>query len=255
MYIISKFHDYYDGIMKQGMDKSLVYQRTEETISSKSFLLTLHYYTIYDDLICDRYWIPSSNRKYPVSTDGKIEIEIGLLGFCGHQYLVLLCNHLQSYALQSQIKSCSYQRWLEKLKGLSFENCTKNAFQLIENNLTTPYNSKNYHNKRCISHANVERIFKQYHGTKLNDDFFIELNCPIFLIADGLIIKNPPLQQLDFQCVFNSEECFQEISHYLGNVLTQPDNPSQITDNKVLCSAKGFDVKTSFRKAPTKHKK
>lgn len=255
MYIISKFHDYYDGIMKQGMDKSLIYQRTEETISSKSFLLHRYYQNLSEDWIRNHYWIPKPNRQFPISTDAKIEIKIGLLGFCGHQYLVLLCNHIQNYALQNQIKSCIYQRWLEKLKGFSFENCTKNAFQLIQHDLTTPYNPKSYHSKRCVSQVNIERIFNQHHRTKLSDDFFIELNCPVFLIADGFIIKNPPLQQFDFQCVFNPEACFQELSHYLGNVLTQPDNPSQITDNKVLCSAKGFDVKTSFRKSPTKHKK
>ncbi len=49
MYIISKFHDYYDCLMKQGVDKTLIYHRNEEY--NDNLLGKLGIYRYYQDFI------------------------------------------------------------------------------------------------------------------------------------------------------------------------------------------------------------
>ena len=49
--------------------------------------------------------------------------------------------------------------------------------------------------------------------------------------------------------IMSAEQCYQEISHFLGNVLREnPDTkpPVQVDDKHKIIGA-GFDTKTSFR--------
>lgn len=256
MYIISKFHDYYDCLMKQGVDKTIIYHRNEEYNDSlpRNFALYRYYQEFIKKTVNGYVYFPSlpkaSGHAYSYAT-----IDTGLLGFCGKQYLVILFQYKDIY-----LASCIYSRWLDKLKQIKLESYQKNAYQLIEHHLAEKnktYFYNNYYGGLKVNEKNILATLHHQNAIKISDELFIELDCPLFFICQSyngktLLIKNPPLKQFDFQCVLSPEISFQEISHYISNFLTKRDNPSQITDNKILCAAKGFDIKTSFRKPPSK---
>ncbi|MDD1617658.1 MAG: hypothetical protein LUQ28_14520 [Methylococcaceae bacterium] len=257
MYIISKFHDYYDCLMKQGMDKTLIYHRNEEY--NDNLLGKLGIYRYYQEFlkktVSDYVYLPN-----PVNARGHsysyATIDTGLLGFCGKQYLVIIFQ----YNEMPYLASCIYPRWIDTLKQTKLDGYRKNTYLLIEKSLTEQTKPAFYTNRYgglAVNEKNILTTLNTLNGSKINDELFIELNCPVFFMyqpynGNTVLIKNPPLKPFDFQCVLSPELCFQEIAHYIGNFLTKTDNPLQITDNKILCAAKGFDVKTSFRKPPTK---
>jgi hypothetical protein len=235
--------------MKQGLDKSLIYSRNEEILDCSKNRL---HYDYYQELRT------KTINDYIHTQKSGVSINTGVLGFCGKQYLILFYHHDEINFLVS----CSYPRWVKKLKETKLNDSPKNAYKVIENSLMEKGQYKTFFHHRQelkMTQENILMTLTEYNDKKINDELFIELNCPLFLIyishnnwGKTYLIKNPPLHCLDFQCILRPELCFQEIAHYLGNVLTKRDNPAQITDNKILCAAKGFDVKTSFRKSPSK---
>jgi hypothetical protein len=199
------------------------------------------------------FYLPSLSPSCYANT--YININTGLLGFCGEQYIVMTCQYKDI-----TLASCIYSRWLDKLKQHKIDGYQKNIYQYMDKYLAEKYKKYFYSNYQCelaITEKNMLATINNQQGIKLRDELFIELNCPVFFVyqsycGNTLLIKNPPLKPFDFQCVLGPEMAFQEIALYIGNFLTKRDNPLQITDNKVLCAAKGFDVKTSFRKSSSK---
>ena len=88
-------------------------------------------------------------------------------------------------------------------------------------------------------------------------DFYTAINAPYFIIEplvygsnSAKIIINPPLFEIGFAKIKDPYTTFQSIEMFFNSVLinnSDKDIP-QITDNKVICEAKGFDSKMSFRK-------
>lgn len=250
MRIIAKQADYYDCIMKQGLDKTLLYHRTtEQQILTQHTTAYRYYQQFKERTINDYVHLPEIK---PNQLSHYLTVDTGLLGFCGQQYLIISCQYQTI-----NISSSSYSRWLDKLKEnhITPHHC---LYDLLHDYL---YNKQKQYSRQRRAYITIDgkeklilSSFKQDNAIKLPDELFIELNCPVFLIytphhSQTTLIKNPLLKPLDFQCLLNPQQCFQEIAMYLGNFLTQKDNPKQITDNKVLCAAKGFDIKTSFRKS------
>jgi len=82
----------------------------------------------------------------------------------------------------------------------------------------------------------------------------LEFNAPYFKIKPryySFIYEIYPnfdsLQKIKFYKVMDINQTYQEIDMYLNSVLIVNKEYPQITDNKVLIEAKGFDLKTSFR--------
>lgn len=62
---------------------------------------------------------------------------------------------------------------------------------------------------------------------------------------------NPCLKDAQFIRKMNPHTCFQELSMFIGGVMAHNDTPEPV-DNKYKIIAHGFDLKDSFRKGPTK---
>jgi hypothetical protein len=83
-----------------------------------------------------------------------------------------------------------------------------------------------------------------------NDKFFVELECPVWLMRfyerspNGLL--NPLLKELGFERIKNAVSAFQEISMYLANILVEQKTVDSV-DDKYRIQQHGFDLKESFR--------
>lgn len=76
--------------------------------------------------------------------------------------------------------------------------------------------------------------------------------CPIFQIErhwwDGCrAYLNPNLSLLEFQKVYPPFQAYQKIRMFLGS-FAEPEKPIPVISNNDMIEAKGFDLKSSFRK-------
>jgi hypothetical protein len=70
----------------------------------------------------------------------------------------------------------------------------------------------------------------------------------IFRVTRDYITINPNLSELMFYRKFPTNLAFQELEMYLGSVLCANEDNIPTISNKDMIQAKGFDLKTSFRK-------
>ena len=96
---------------------------------------------------------------------------------------------------------------------------------------------------------------KMYLGgeSQLAIDLCKKYSQPVLLISGDptptVRDRIPILRDLGFGSIMPAEQCYQEISHFLGNVLCDsPDTkPPVEVDDKFKIIGAGFDTKTSFR--------
>lgn len=115
--------------------------------------------------------------------------------------------------------------------------------------------------KRSVSKK--EQIEKEYRDLIGIDslDFYVRINAPYFLVepfnsyrSDVVrLVLNPPLFEIGFAKIRDPYSTFQSIEMFFNTILINRNDKDapQITDNKVICEAKGFDSKISFRKRKT----
>lgn len=215
MKIISPFKDYYDWVAGKygGGDPRLVYKRTK--IDGKNiencFIRVIISGRSYDlsTLNADRY------RR------GKSTYNFNFLIFCGRQYLV--------------VKNGDATNILSEDKHPDLWEILNRTPKRIASLLANPTSIDFYFGKQTQF---AENLCKQY-------------DQPVLLIVDGGMVSNriPVLQDVGFASIMSAEQCYQEISHFLGNVLREnPDTkpPIQVDDKYKIIGA-GFDTKTSFR--------
>jgi hypothetical protein len=114
------------------------------------------------------------------------------------------------------------------------------------------------HSERFVS--NVKKNAKDFEdfvvrSLGINDEFYVNARAPYFLISGVstyhnhiVVVKNPNLQEIGFYKILDPFTAFQEIEMFFNSVLINKNDSPQITDDKVICEAKGFDKKISFRK-------
>jgi hypothetical protein len=101
----------------------------------------------------------------------------------------------------------------------------------------------------------VERGFKELEDRLQKDEEYFKgklypvfVGYPGYSTGQGTIVVNPCLKKLDFVKKFGPEQAYQEIRMYLSN-LAFPNKAIPEVSNNDMIEAKGFDLKTSFRKA------
>lgn len=239
MKIHSKFKDYYDIGMSQGTQEGIFFNREtiNPNIQSKKLLKLSVEMCEYLENISDVFY-NNHFSLYPF-----------IVAFCGKLYPgVYLIKHKDVsdaaqqpenlntyfYSLDSLLayfkkkdievksfKPTKWDFWLDKKRKRDFTKIFKlvnpNQFQdtLISNKITTAVVS---------SFSNKEGFH-----------FSIDL----------------PLKDVEFFKKFDSWQAYQEISMYLGGVLTPEAKPMLKTEDKYKISSHGFD-KMSFRKYPSK---
>ena len=240
MYIVSKKKDYYDSVKRYGIDKSIIYIR--ETKEEDNFT------KINFPINFNRYYVDHLNNNKDKTSTRLLNcwdfhrIESFIIGFCGILYVGL------------QIKIINKDDEKTKQFILYNENSIKNFISFKDSD--TP-------NKYSTIYQYFEHR-KKYNEIK-NDELFLKYKVPVFVYDFGTDISgdilghdlkvylNPILNNYEFYRVFNSYQAHQQISMYIGNVLTKPEEPKQI-DDKYRMSQHGFNEYSFKQESPGKKK-
>ena len=220
MKIYSNFQDYYDGSVAQFRDDNIAWVRKDETCSATlpstiaGYVRMLH-----------RDWtMARSDLKEGVEKTISFEI----VGFCGRFYPFVreMNNDKTTFIYGDDI-----------LKTLPTRSYTRFGSSRAS---------------RVKQHRQVLKTIHECH----DDTIFIDENTPSFhfysnIIGESICIKNPNLSELKFFRQINPWFAMIDLSAYFSSILTRHDDIPE-ADNKTKIKAAGFDLKTSFRKAPTK---
>lgn len=223
MLIVSKHNDYYDGLSKQYLDKSIVYNRLLEIINVKDVKINSEIDKILTFFrLIPRYGSYNSRDKKIVNHISPI-----LVGYCGSFYLIY--------------KSIDGSN----IEYLRDANSAINKFKYYYHSTSRFY--------IFDDDKKIKNAFNEVNRMK-NDNVFIELNCPYFSISrddtsninEYVITKNSILKDIQFQSIKDTFTCFQDVQTYISNILVKKEIDTKIADIDLLHS-KGFD-KYSFRK-------
>ena len=227
MYIISKFNDYYDGVMNTyGVDKSIVYNRRTKILNQED---------IPDEFVKESIWEISGKRKKPNNivfnrllesrlytdiNDKCINAKIFIIGFCGKLYVGWKCNYIvdEDYRFSNKVNT-------DIIYG--YDNII-------------PFLKMNYYFNRLGD--DITYILK-YDAI----DIFRKINAPIFVYDNDEFTVNPKLNDYAFYRIFDTYSTYQELSMFYGGVLTNIEKNIIEIEDKYKIEQYGFD-KWSFRK-------
>ena len=222
MKIISPFKDYYDWVAGKygGGDPLIVYKRNKingaQVGNSKIRGLLYEPYRSGRSTLRDFHETRKAQKKP--------EYQLQLLIFCGRQFLVI-----KNYDRIGDAGILSQEKYPELWDVL---NTRPKYYGLIDIGWVSP---------------------EFYLGE--SSDFALQtckrFDQPVLLLNEYMEIDDriPVLQDLGFGSVMSAEQCYQEIAHFIGNVLREsPDAkpPVEVADKFKIIGA-GFDTKTSFR--------
>ena len=252
MYIISKFHDYYDSSCAFGIDKTIIYKRKSE---ESPIGYTSVPYTYENKGVL--YDMPTNvHNLYKTMAYGRMNnynIRKFIIGFCGDFY--------PGYAM-----SCNYKPYV-----ICWNSSDIIRF-FLTNKLDDEYNSfvesrsskdviNRHRGHRYTSHTIWQQDVAHTWNTNIapDDTEFHKYKTPIIVYqqstelgnTDLVRIINPMLKQYAFARMADPFTAFQEIQMYISGVLgTNENDMVQISDTDMR-DAKGHD-NMSFKKYPTK---
>lgn len=230
MRIISKYKDYYDGVIGYGgIDKTTVYLR-ENVKHTKQDLK----YGFFRNT--QRWWY---KRRTDFSSNGrKWGYTQGSIFFCGVEY--------------------PYFRFF-------FESAYKTSYKGVSEYTSEPdlYLYVGHHDDKIreMFGDDYDGIMKNSNLERSKDNAMkiaLDYKCPSVLIkytgnSEGVVlIENPVLKDYNFQKVINPYDAFQEINMFMNGPLTQLKNkdPLPLTE-KDQVRRHGFDEWTFRRKPKT----
>ena len=253
MRLISNFHDYYDGGLSWGQEKSVFYNRQSEEIEKSPINFTESF---------DNYW-----------WNGGLLADDYVIGCCGKIYGMLVLykapeKHEGIFSIAAQQKAfearkvfCYSVEDVDEFVESEFDDKQKKYYYEKGKKEVSKYGIhfyfSNYKCRNAPRRAYVQEFFDQINSKKnAYQDFFLEKQVPIFVCypkpSKGLyhkMILNDNLGQFRFQKVFDPVLAFQELSMYLGGVASPEKKIPHVSDSDLI-TAKGFD-KWSFRKEPS----
>ena len=224
MRIIAKNSDYYDPIMRMGMDMETVYVRETKNVE-----------------LDRKYQLEYLASKSSSSTHISYRVHFGLLGYCGYIFKIYIVDESLRSALPPSSRRIFYK--YEEFKAYMFERGLGSKYDFS----TSRWWPGTY-----------QKFDEQ--DTKALVSLFHEYNTPLFLISsenrDGKkqqITLGPILKDLEFQKQKDPYTAYQDIFGYVAGHLTRPENTMVKISDKDKIHKHGFD-KWSFRKMPTKKK-
>lgn len=234
MLIISKFHDYYDSAIGEGIDKTVVYQRnTVEIEKGPTYGIDLGWGGL--------------NLMGDVLTKNNNRIKIGdvchkwfTVGFCGKIYVGL-------EELEVIEKANGIHRLKTKTNIYYGQDC---LIPFSENKSKRIYDYRG-------SYRETEEYIRILHEKEMTEIFF-QFDVPVFVVFNKERVfrsdlessdcnLNPRLKDFEFFKVKDTYAAFQEIQSFISGVLGTNRDPVSIPTDKEKILSHGFDNKWSFR--------
>jgi hypothetical protein len=223
MKIISKYHDYYDGVGAHDREPTPVYLRHSKDI--KDVKIERDYLKI------GRIDFRPNNSTFKHDRVAYIRI----VGFCGKMYPFLhVTKYYGTWGNDDDEKDEEFIYDHDRLDALEY----KHYLRWLGEKPGLFYKRDDYI-KNLNSSEELKSLFKKY-------------NTPVFLLTkvwnEPYLTINPILKDFHFAKAIDPYTAYQELSMYLGNELTQEHQGNVPTgDDKTLASSKGYD-RFSFRK-------
>ncbi|MFW6046952.1 MAG: hypothetical protein ACOCP4_04110 [Candidatus Woesearchaeota archaeon] len=257
MRIISKFHDYYDGVQAYGYDPNIVFLRNTKN---------------YNDVCL--YEMPSTAKIY--SEDYNlidVYYEYGVIGFCGNIYPFIIVNSKYKKLPVFCYDISNVDKAVKKINNKTMKSCyymenEKKYFRKRRLKMYSPF-SREFINSFLQGNIFISRKPRFIDNKKRQisnfeelKNIFFEFKVPIFLLYnsylknDQILKINPNLSEFGFQKVKDPYTAYQEIAQYISGILGV-DNPNTVdVSDKDMLYEKGFDD-WSFKKEehPRKPKK
>jgi len=223
MRIFSKYHDYYDTVRGFGFDPTCVYNRKEEEIYPSD--------TIFKEIINNSF-IKRARSKLPCAySNRKITNE----QICVYDsFILLFCAKIYPCIIFSIQPKQTYE-----IKEPKFKYCY------------TFDDAIKYSDERRYSSTNKQNLDSLFSYTEHTSfiNLHQKLQVPsIMIFRKDLIILNPILKNYKFYKVMDSFTTFQELSMFLGGIISQPEKSLIKISNDIRLQKHGFDLKKSFRK-------
>lgn len=229
MKIISKFKDYYDGVVGSfGIDNTIIYIRNQTEFENDSIPdLFKKINGFYNNKKQINNPFPSFNNFTKSSNEYDFIVPF-IVGFCGKFYVGWkLIKSNDKYYNRYDIQITYDFKVVNKLFSVP---------NYLNKDLNDEYN-------KIINYNDIE-LFRKY-------------NTPIFSLTyeirkfsnNRIFTINPTLKDLEFYKIFDSFTAFQEIQMFIGGVLGFNENDIIEIDDKYRIQQYGFD-KWSFRKEP-----
>lgn len=260
MRIISKFHDYYDGIQAHGQDDRVVFQRVEEKIP---FFCEEH--KLSSKII--KVSTPNDIFRYRFKNGKELNRKFYLLGFCGKIFPFIEMNYEERREGETKKKVTNFVFSSKEYEDFLTEIPDKKTREMyIDRFDQGDVKRKRYKLRgRYINNDSRKIINSFFEFSNTEDvDIFYKFKVPIFLIhiydrrssskfnynkEFDYIILNPNLEQFGFQRIKDPYTVFQEIEMFISGVLGigEPNTVEVSNENRI--TKHGFDD-YSFRKRP-----
>lgn len=241
MLIVSDFHDYYDVILKYGVDKSVVYKRKEVEIDG------VDDQTPIIGVIGDSWW----SRGKTIKPSLPFKYDFGVVGFCGKIHpIVIIHEEVEKKGLTSflapEIKSTYFYR-ADELDSFIINHKDKKK----KKSYLTP--KRYWYSKGDTNQGLTHQFFNHFKDIK-NDVLFCEMDTPIFSYIGGdvqkrKLRKNPSLKDLEFFKVEDPFSAYQKIYQYISGVLGISTNELLEISDEDMKAEKGF-FEWSFKTPP-----
>jgi len=237
MRMISKIHDYYDGVARN-------------TISDKTFTFVRKTKDL-GEIKCDLLSLTSYETK-----DKTITIEGEVVGFCGVIYPCIRVGVTPKFGPYPRTEYAFYMYewdeaeifipWKEiRIPAHRFYSSPKDE---IKSWLEKGYGSRSWFQDEVMGVRDNPKLKSIFHDHKIAY-FRIMREC-----REIKLISYPILTKLSFYKVFDCYTGFQALEYYLTNELVKPDEIDFEPSDELKAQAHGFD-KWSFRKEPTKNER
>lgn len=237
MKIISDFHDYYDGAFAW-RDETLLYVRNKTESCDASAIVDVAPLMV----ILDKMPEAGNLKKFVIS-------------FCGKLYPGYKSNVEWSFYDTEQ-----YVKLLDKAQKVSVGKDRKfwdTIDRLDFDGIKKTLDSKQRYHRYCrtvLSHSSWKTFRDNVGSLTSSSESHQVLRSPVYMVIEGnsvmrndQLIVNPILKDFGFASMVDPYTAFQELSMYVGGVLTSQMNPDIDRSDDLIRHQKGFD-KWSFRK-------
>lgn len=233
MKIISSFHDYYDSLSYTDNDDVCYIRKKVDCKNYKG----------QSKFDVDRF----NNHLRLTKMDSIDWISIRLIAFCGKLYFLFRPNSISIYMTRLSVADRDKLIWynpeliIPDIVNQLDSKPLKTA--LIKNETQMVKNFKDYMSQASyIINANmIEKLALMFNAP------YFKIKPDYYTTTYNICANFDSLEKIKFYKVMDVNQTYQEINMYLNSVLITNKEYPQITDDTILITAKGFDLKTSFR--------